>query len=140
MEIYVIDLHRDRMDPPTGLKRMWEKARQYNVTNIGVEAVFHQKSLLKWLDVAGIKGLPVTPLTYKEGGAEKSRSKVFRILGLAPYFERGQIHLPSGSTDVATFINEEYLPFPDAAHPDRLDALEMAMRLIPQYTQQWRFY
>ena len=139
MDIYVLDLHRDRLDPANGIKRVWEKAQQYKVDQVGVEAVFHQKSLLNWMETLGIR-LPVTPLDYKEGSADKSRAKVFRILGLAPRFERGEIHLPSGRSDVATFIQEEYLPFPESPHPDRLDALEMAIRLIPKYAQEWTFY
>jgi predicted phage terminase large subunit-like protein len=138
-EIYVLDLHHDRLDPANGIKRVYEKAKQYRADQIGVEAVFHQKSLLQWMETLGIR-LPVTPLDYREGGSDKSRNKVLRILGLAPYFERGQIHLPSGDSQTEDFINQEYLPFPDSAHPDRIDALEMAIRIIPRYQSKFKWY
>lgn len=137
-DIYVLDIHRDRMDPAQGIKRIWEKQRQYRATIIGVEAVFHQDSLLQWMDTLGIN-LPVIPLTYTEGSADKSHKKLMRIQNLVPYFARGQIHL-STDTQAEEFIMQEYLPFPDAIHLDRLDALEMAVRIIPRYQTSFKWY
>ncbi|OYR85430.1 hypothetical protein DJ84_02775, partial [Halorubrum ezzemoulense] len=64
----------------------------------------------------------VTP-TNSEGEKEQ------RLHRLANRFQQGKVKVASDENKRwESFIREEWLPFPDAAHDDRFDALEIASR------------
>ncbi len=144
LHIYVLELYGEHLDAPSGVRVMYEKCHQYNPSQIGMETLFYNESFLQWMHTLGMPQLPIIPLDCKASGpaitTKTSAKKALRLLNLTPYFQNHQIHLPSGAPWLDHFINREYAPFPDCPHDDRLDALEMAIRIIPKYSQEWKFY
>lgn len=69
--------------------------------------------------------IPAEPVT-------SSGSKEERIHNLAADFESGTLRIVGQETDAKwqSFEQEEWLQFPNAAHDDRLDAVEIAMRAV----------
>lgn len=69
--------------------------------------------------------IPAEPVT-------SSGSKEERIHNLAADFESGSLRIVGEETDPQwqSFEQEEWLQFPAAAHDDRLDAVELAMRAV----------
>ena len=72
--------------------------------------------------VADNVDIHVTP-TASDGDKEQ------RLNALANRFQQGQVKVASEENERwESFIREEWLPFPDASHDDRFDALEIASR------------
>lgn len=71
--------------------------------------------------------IPAEPVT-------SSGSKEERIHNLAADFESGTLRIVGDESDSQwqSFEQEEWLQFPAAAHDDRLDAIELAMRAVDQ--------
>jgi len=119
---YAIDLWRDR-----GF--MWEEAAEdfvdvhladYPVGELLVESNFDGNEIADVID--DVVDVTVTP-TNSEGEKEQ------RLHRLANRFQQGQVKVASEENERwESFIREEWLPFPDAAHDDRFDALEIASR------------
>lgn len=65
-------------------------------------------------------------------GTTSSGSKEERIHNLAAEFESGDLRIVGDATDATwrSFETEEWLQFPNAAHDDRLDAVEIAVRCL----------
>jgi phage terminase large subunit-like protein len=119
---YAIDVWRDR-------GYMWKEAAEdfvgvhlseYPVGELLVESNFDGKEIAdvieEYVDVR------VTP-TSSEGEKEQ------RLHRLANRFQQGRVKVASEENQRwESFIREEWLPFPDAAHDDRFDALEIASR------------
>ena len=119
---YAIDVWRDR-------GYMWEEAAtdfvdvhlsDYPVGELLVEANFEGNEIADV--VADNVDLSVTP-SPTEGDKEQ------RLHRLANRFQQGQIKVASKENERwESFLREEWLPFPDASHDDRFDALDIASR------------
>ncbi|WP_434521275.1 hypothetical protein [Halorubrum sp. AS12] len=119
---YAVDVWRDR-------GYMWEEAAtdfvgvhlsDYPVGELLVESNFDGKEIAETIeDNVDIR---VTP-SNSEGEKEQ------RLTRLANRFQQGKVKVASEENERwESFIREEWLPFPDAAHDDRFDALEIASR------------
>jgi len=119
---YAIDLWRDR-------GYMWEEAAEdfvavhlsdYPVGELLVESNFDGKEIADV--IADNVDVSVTP-SNSEGEKEQ------RLHRLANRFQQGKVKIASEENERwESFTREEWLPFPDAAHDDRFDALEIASR------------
>jgi len=119
---YAIDVWRDR-------GYMWEEAAKdfvavhlsdYPVGELLVESNFEGGEIAEV--VADNVDVTVTP-TDSEGDKEQ------RLHRLANRFQQGKVKVASEENERwESFIREEWLPFPDAAHDDRFDALDIASR------------
>lgn len=69
-----------------------------------------------------------TPINAE--GTSSAGAKVERIHNMAAEFESGDVRIVGKSTDERwrSFETDEWLQFPNAAHDDRLDAVEIALR------------
>ena len=119
---YAIDVWRDR-------ELMWEEAAtefvgvhlsDYPVGELLVESNFEGNEIAEVIeDHVDVR---VTP-SASEGEKEQ------RLHRLANRFQQGEVKIASEENERwESFIREEWLPFPDAAHDDRFDALEIASR------------
>ncbi|MFC5278635.1 hypothetical protein ACFPM1_07690 [Halorubrum rubrum] len=119
---YAVDLWRDR-------GYMWEEAAtdfvdvhlaDYPVGELLVESNFDGKEIADVIeDNVDVR---VTP-SNSEGEKEQ------RLHRLANRFQQGKVKVASAENERwESFIREEWLPFPDAPHDDRFDALEIASR------------
>ena len=119
---YAVDVWRDR-------GYMWEEAAtdfvavhlsDYPVGELLVESNFDGKEIAEV--VADHVDVTVSP-TASDGEKEQ------RLHKLANRFQQGQVKIASEENERwESFIRDEWLPFPDAAHDDRFDALEIASR------------
>ena len=95
------------------------------ISKIGVEAVAYQRSLAQ---TGYLSGLPVVEL--KQG----NQNKEIRILGMYPHIENGRVMFPNphGETHIPWWDKflEEYCTFPKGRRDDRLDGLEMLIRMV----------
>jgi len=69
---------------------------------------------------------------YRVRGEDSSGSKEGRLHDLSAVFQRGDLVIVGDESTARwqDFEQEEWLQFPDAPHDDRLDAMEIANRLI----------
>lgn len=129
---YVIDGLRDRINLTERCKKLFSFVRTYNPISVGYEQYGMQA------DIAHIEAeqirlnyhFDIVPL----GG---STPKNDRIRWMVPEFEHGRIFTPGYLTirdhsgayrDIMQeFVDEEYLPFPVAAHDDMMDCLARSM-------------
>ncbi|RQG93741.1 hypothetical protein [Natrarchaeobius oligotrophus] len=119
---YAIDLWRDR-------GYMWEEAAEefvgvhlsdYPVGELLVESNFEGDEIADVM--ANVLDVTVTK-SPSEGEKEQ------RLHRLANRFQQGKVKVASEENERwESFIRDEWLPFPDAAHDDRFDALEIASR------------
>ena len=132
----VARLIRERVsygDLPERLARLVRDVTHSHVhVRIGIEAVFWQHSLAAYVE--RLTGHPIEKINYQRLGIHASKDD--RIVMMQPFFSSGSVYLPDPKTDPATsvFVNKEYLPFPNSASKDLLDALHIALRLCPQPT------
>jgi len=95
------------------------------ISKIGVESVAYQRSLQQ---TGYLMGLPVVEI--KQG----NRDKEIRILGMYPHIENGRVLFPNPHGEIAiSWWNDflqEYCTFPKGRRDDRLDALEMLVRMV----------
>lgn len=126
-ECYVLEIWRGRIDFPTQVKTIqskyeYMKSRGTPVTKIGVESTTYQKALARTTFLAG---LPVSEI-------RPSDSKTHRMLGLSPSIENGRIRFPDPAVRRESWFESfkmEYLAFPNGAHDDQLDSLDLAFQV-----------
>ena len=133
--IYILDIICDKI----GLKDKWEALKlwhtQYNILDCGYEEYATQKDREYFLEKMEEERFyfKITPLKGYDKTKEES------ISALAEYFADGKIWFPKnlmrltkdrGVVDMVTeFIEQEYKPYPNVSHDDRLDALRRFMNL-----------
>jgi predicted phage terminase large subunit-like protein len=123
--VYVLEWYRDRIDFPTQVRKVRElyeaAARRYGRPRaVYIEENVYQKALVQ--QVRALGGVPAI-------GVKTTKNKEERMAAFTPWFENGTILLPSDAPGVDDFI-AEYLQFPDAAHDDMLDALELGVTKV----------
>ncbi|ELZ96046.1 hypothetical protein C440_05632 [Haloferax mucosum ATCC BAA-1512] len=129
---YAIDVWRDR-----GF--MWkEAATDFIAANLSglpigelfVESNFAGEEIAEVIaDPATYEDADVAEPSYQVTPTSSKGEKEDRLTRLANRFQQGKIKVASTENERwESFIREEWLPFPDAAHDDRFDALEIASR------------
>lgn len=119
---YAVDVWRDR-------GYMWQEAAtdfvgvhlaDYPIGELLVESNFEGNEIAEVIEEE--LDVLVTP-TASEGEKEQ------RLRRLANRFQQGRVKIASEENGRwESFIRDEWLPFPDAPHDDRFDALEIASR------------
>ena len=133
-DIYILDWTRERIDFPTQLRRVQEKANQYNPSLILLESTAYQAALPQALREK-------TNLPIRE--VKPVRDKVTRITSRFVLFENGKVFLPKDHWLNDVFL-EEFTYFPKSKHDDMLDCTEICLSAanigINPYTESEQFY
>jgi predicted phage terminase large subunit-like protein len=133
-DIYILDWTRDRLDFPSQLRKVQEKANQYNPALIALESTAYQAALPQTLR-------QTTNLPIKE--IKPIRDKVTRIQTTFVAFENGKVYLKKEHPLNDVFL-EEFTYFPKSKHDDMLDATQMAIALVNvggnPYTESYQYY
>jgi predicted phage terminase large subunit-like protein len=111
---YVLDAVRDRCSFLTQAKHVRKIAAEFKPKKIGIESVAYQAAFASYL--AETTDLPVVEVRPRG-------DKVARAYRLSALCEAGRLFL--GENHGA--LEKELLDFPDGAHDDLLDALEIAV-------------
>lgn len=129
--IYVVDFFRSRLSKEEQIQKAMVKATEYAPTAIFVEAVFEYTHVYNALKNHFRNVVSVDYIHQKLKGVSVV-NKQERIMNVcAPAFEMGQLYIrePSKDPQTRTFINYEYVPFPDG-DDDMLDALTLAIHRL----------
>lgn len=129
---YAVDVWRDR-------GYMWKEAAtdfvavhlsDYPVGELLVESNFDGQEIADVIsDSATYDDADVAEPNFVVTKTNSEGEKEQRLHRLANRFQQGKVKVASEQNERwETFIREEWLPFPDAAHDDRFDALEIASR------------
>lgn len=118
-DIYVLDYY-NRVTHYSRQKRVIGKRFvKYDPVRVGVEANGYQASLLQDMrdnpKLAKVRAFPVFTDTDKTARAWK----------MSAYFERGQVHLREGMTELQAHL----LKMPDGRYKDLFDALDIAIQM-----------
>jgi predicted phage terminase large subunit-like protein len=117
---------RGRVTKARYLARLVSAFREFqpSAVEVGCEKVAAQEHIIQDIQRAG---LPVRRVL-------RTKDKISRCLGVQPYFENGQVQLPArelwdahGGHDVWEALEMELVEFPDGAHDDLFDAVEMGI-------------
>jgi predicted phage terminase large subunit-like protein len=111
---YVLDIYRERISFNQQVGVIKHKAEQWNPLSIGIESNAYQKALGN--ELIRTTSLPIKQLTTQ-------KDKVSRAQRRSALFENGKIRIRK---DMTALIDELCL-FPDAAHDDMFDALDIAL-------------
>jgi predicted phage terminase large subunit-like protein len=113
--MYLLDIKRFQADFPTQLDNIEKEYAIWKPSRIIVESnAFGNMLIIRPLIKSTL--LPIIP-------RKTVKDKVTRMLRIAPYFESKRLQIRRVQQD---FISE-YVEFPDSAHDDQLDALELAV-------------
>jgi predicted phage terminase large subunit-like protein len=113
--MYLLDIKRYQADFPTQLEHIEEEYQVWKPIRIIIESnAFGSMLIVRPLLEKTL--LPIIP-------RKTVKDKVTRMLRIAPYFESKRLQIRRVQQD---FISE-YVEFPDSAHDDMLDALELAV-------------
>lgn len=129
---YVVDVWRDR-----GF--MWQEAAtdfiqphlaDYPVGELLVESNFDGEEIADVIaDSDTYADADVPAPEYVVSKTNSDGDKEQRLHSLANRFQQGRVKVASEENERwESFIREEWLPFPDATHDDRFDAMEIASR------------
>ncbi|HPZ07731.1 MAG TPA: phage terminase large subunit [Candidatus Eremiobacteraeota bacterium] len=113
-DIYVLEAFKDRINFTSQIRTIISKAEKWNHSQIAIEENGYQQSLKEQLLSQSL--LKIKPI-------KNFKDKYTRIIGMSTYFENGKIYI----TENMQNLIEELLFYPDTAHDDLLDALEMAI-------------
>ena len=125
---YLLDLVRDRLNLSQRTEALFDLHRKWGPKSVGYEKYGKDSDIehIEYVQEKETYRFDITPL----GG---SLSKVDRIRRLIPIFESGRFYLPArllkttaeGKTIdvIQSLLNDEYEPFPVAAHDDMMDAI-----------------
>ncbi len=139
LDIIVLDVTHGHFDFPTQVKMVEDGYLEWVPDRIGVEEVGFQRALRQ--QIWSERALPIKPMN--NGGTGK---KSLRITALDTHFEAGHVYIRKATNDeVGGFdfsgtlpwkIHHNVLPlfqqlveYPDSAHDDMADALEMAFNV-----------
>jgi len=119
MDIYVLNYY-NRVTHYTKQKRIIGKRfNKYDPIRVGIEANGYQGALLQDMrdntELAKVRAIPVFTDT----------DKTIRAWKLSAYFERGQVHLLEGMTE----LQQHLLKMPDGRYKDLFDALDIAIQM-----------
>lgn len=134
--IYAIDMIRDRLNLKQRAEALFDLHRTYKPSDVGYEK-YGMMADVEFMHSEMERRNYRFQITELGGPMPKND----RIRRLTPYFDQGRIWLPQKlyRTDyqgqqvdlVATFIEEEYKPFPVGLHDDMIDALARLFDLYP---------
>ena len=137
---YALDMVRDRLNLTERVNRIFTLHRKWNPIQIRWERFGMMADI-----EAIVREQEVQNYRFKVTEVSGQTSKDDRIKRLLPVFEQGKFFLPESKyvTDwqkhtvdlVASFIEEEYFPFPVGLHRDMLDSL--ARIAEPDLTLVW---
>ena len=115
--VYILDIFRKKLDFPAQVKAVQKMYKKWKPKRVAIEENGYQEALKQ--QVLTQDRIPFKPIT-------NIADKYTRIITIAPDFENGKIFISENFLD---FI-EEYSFYPEGAHDDMLDALEMALRFV----------
>jgi predicted phage terminase large subunit-like protein len=123
-DIYLVDLHRARLDYPELKQRLIHlnnRWRGRGLRGLYVEDKASGQSIIQ--DLKRGTGMAVIP--YKVG----SRDKVSRVQSILPLIEGGRVFLPESAPWLDDFI-EETQSFPSSRNDDQVDTLSMVLDIL----------
>lgn len=118
-KIFILDIIRDRINTNDHIKVIKTQYNKWNPTNIGVESVQYQQSLINLMLNAG---LPTIKL-------KADKHKRLRFLPMAAKIEAGDVYFDKKADWLEEF-EKELLNFPDVKHDDQVDAFAYIDQII----------
>lgn len=125
--LFILENYKARLTLVQQLQTIQAYNERYRPIKLGIESVAYQKALAQaaWaLDDM----IPVQEIKTHGGLG----SKIARIEALGGHFETGRIWIHPDNTNLI----DEYIHFPDVAHDDVLDSVELLTRLIADNPQR----
>lgn len=133
-DIYVLDWYRDRIDFPSQVRKVKEKAENYNPSLIALESTAFQAALPQAV-------LKDTNLPVKQ--VKPISDKITRITASFVALENGKVFFPKDHPLLEEFV-KELTYFPAGKWDDMLDSLQMCLSLASTarnpYTESYQFY
>ena len=124
--LYILDIVRGRFSPHDIIEKMIGFAREWNISDIGIEMVAFQKTLAYSLrEHPSFKRQPFHITEVKPN----DRTKEYRIKALQPLYENGKIY-HNKSHPNTIYLEDELVRFPLGAHDDIIDAVSYCLDLI----------
>jgi predicted phage terminase large subunit-like protein len=127
-ELFLLGMHRKRLEGPDQTKMMKEAIAQYGLRFIGVESVAYQLSLWQY---ARRERIAVKKITAKG-------DKVARALTASALMEAGQLFFPEWAPWKEALETELY-NFPGGAHDDIVDTVSYAAIYATAQAEQGTF-
>jgi predicted phage terminase large subunit-like protein len=125
-EMWVLDMVRGKLLDDELVDRVYWLHDKWKPEAIGIEGNAAQKLYLKIFELEGDKRghrLNVRPIIHST-----RRDKEFRIRGLMPYIERGQIKIQPSMTQLLTEFRRYSIDSKE--HDDQLDAIQSAVSML----------
>lgn len=114
-DIYILDVYRSRLSFMNQQEVIKQKANQWHPVSIGIETNAYQKAMAQALISSTL--LPIKQITT-------IKDKVTRAQRRSALFENMKVFVRK---DNMTILIDELCLFPDAAHDDTFDALDLAL-------------
>ena len=119
-KIWVLEIVRDKLTPIEIIDKLFLLDEKWKPKDIGIESVAFQKVLQFYIAEECKRRNHYLPM--KEIRPETNESKAQRIMGLQPYYARGDVFHPAHTVNIAA-LEDELLRFPRGQHDDIIDAL-----------------
>jgi len=118
-KIFILDILRDRIKTNEHIRVIKTQFEKWKPTNIGVESVQYQQSLINLMLEAG---LPTIML-------KADKHKTLRFLPMAAKIEAGDVYLDKKANWLDEF-EQELLNYPGVKHDDQVDAFAYIDQII----------
>ena len=118
--VYVLDIYRARLDFPTLLKVVTERAQRFKANTLVIEDHGSGTSLRQQLRADRIPGVP-DPVAYQPKGEKEMRMKT-----VSHIVERGDVFMPIEAPWKQSFF-DELVQFPEGKHDDQVDAFSQLL-------------
>lgn len=131
-ELYVLQVHRAKMNYSQIINLMFEWYLKYKPRSIALETIATQKNIQYMLnDEQKNRGIWMPVKEIKS----RTATKESRIEALAPYYEFGRVHHIKEANQIDE-LEYELLHFPKGSHDDVIDALATILEIASPPTQR----
>ena len=127
-KVFVLEVVRNRFSPTELIGELFRLDDEYKPRSIGIEMVAFQKSLQYFIADESKSRHHYLPIKELKAGNQKD-SKASRIMGLEPYYARGDVFHPNHAKNI-DILEDELIRFPYGKHDDVIDALAYFPQLI----------
>jgi predicted phage terminase large subunit-like protein len=120
LDFYLIDLVRGRFEIPDLRRAILDLSRKWSANQTIIEETDVGRAILQDLRREGeLRPILIRPRFDKEA----------RFLAQSARFEAGQVHVPTGASWLAEWLNE-LLAFPNGQHDDQVDSTSQALNYL----------
>ena len=127
-KIWVLDIVRDRFSPIELIDKLFKLDDEYKPRSIGIEMAAYQRALQFYVAEESRKRHKYLPIKELKPGNVRD-AKIQRIMGLEPYYARGDVFHPNHALNV-NILEDELVRFPYGKNDDIIDALSYFPQLV----------